>query len=461
MRGRKKRSLILGILCCLLVFMGVGFAALNITLNINGTATAINTWDVRMKSITVSTKSNGVENNETDTKILEDGETANIFVSFEKPGDNVTYEVLIENNGTLDATLGDLLINLSSTNASDKELFLIDNTFPENKKIRAGESLTFTITISFDANATEMPAGEVKFDIKLDAFQGDIKPEDIKPDATWDFEVNDSGTIIAYNYELGTNVVIPATNYEGKPIKAINARSFTGNSDAYYNAIADVYVDNETGELFVIIEADEPHFSVVKSKLLSYVKYECQSNGSQEEIDACMDESESFKFYKYGEVDLAGSIKYMTVYVNTDPSKPWQESLEMGFVLAQLSNNKKIKSINPETLKTQKTITASKINNSTVSLTSLDLSKATNLKTIGSDSFKNMNLSKIIFGNNSSVSLIGKNAFYGNKIQSLSLPGSITKIDTNAFSNNPLTTLTIEKCSYEICTPTVFGNSVK
>ena len=35
MRDRKKRNIIIGSLCCLLVFMGIGYAILSQTLNIS------------------------------------------------------------------------------------------------------------------------------------------------------------------------------------------------------------------------------------------------------------------------------------------------------------------------------------------------------------------------------------------------------------------------------------------
>ena len=38
MRDRRKRNIIIGTLCCLLVFIGIGYAVLNQVLNITGTA---------------------------------------------------------------------------------------------------------------------------------------------------------------------------------------------------------------------------------------------------------------------------------------------------------------------------------------------------------------------------------------------------------------------------------------
>ena len=72
MRGRRKRSLALGILCCLLVFMGIGFAAARTTLNITGTSTITNAWDVRLSNVLVTNASDGVTNNEEFTNLLDE-----------------------------------------------------------------------------------------------------------------------------------------------------------------------------------------------------------------------------------------------------------------------------------------------------------------------------------------------------------------------------------------------------
>ena len=57
MRDRKKRTLIIGSLCCLLVFMGIGYALLSQTLNINGTATLTGSWEIYIESMVVKNKS--------------------------------------------------------------------------------------------------------------------------------------------------------------------------------------------------------------------------------------------------------------------------------------------------------------------------------------------------------------------------------------------------------------------
>ena len=462
MKSRKNRTMVLGILCCLLLIMGVGFAALNTVLNINGIATSINTWDVRMKSIVVSDKTDNVINDQSGTKILPGGETANIKVDFVKPGDYITYEILLENNGTLDAILNDLSINLSSENEGDEQLFVIDTTFPEDKKLIAGESLTFTVTITFDSRAGNLPEGDVKFDVTLDYSQVDGIPEGTEPEKPWDFRVDENGTIISYNYDLGTDVVIPATNYRGEAIKAINSTSFSSAIENYYDAVVDVYI-NEENSMVVVIDAEEPHFSVVKNKLLSFAENDCKvNNDNQDAINQCIQEYASLEFYKYGQNNLNGYLKYMTVYVNTDPSISWQESIKQSLNATQTNSYNKINNIQPLKTNNKVLMTPSRINSTTnPKLTSLDLSNATNLQTIGSNSFKDMEVTKVTFGNNSNISLIGRNAFSGNKITSLVLPESVTRVDSNAFSDNPLKRLTIEKCSNTVCTPLNFGKELK
>ena len=48
MRDRKKRNTIIGVLCCLLVFMGVGYAILSQTLTINGIGNVKGNWNVEI-----------------------------------------------------------------------------------------------------------------------------------------------------------------------------------------------------------------------------------------------------------------------------------------------------------------------------------------------------------------------------------------------------------------------------
>ncbi|MDY6015665.1 MAG: hypothetical protein SPI91_04330, partial [Bacilli bacterium] len=51
MRDRKKRNIIIGVLCCLLVVMGIGYAILSQTLNISGIANMKGDWNVKITNV--------------------------------------------------------------------------------------------------------------------------------------------------------------------------------------------------------------------------------------------------------------------------------------------------------------------------------------------------------------------------------------------------------------------------
>ena len=380
MKDRKKRTLVIGILCCLLVFMGVGFAVMNATLNIDGTATAINTWDVRMTSITVIDNSDGASNNAELTKINEDGISANFRSDFTKPGDYITYEIKVENNGSIDAILNDISITLNVAE-QDKNLFNITDNRPEDMLLPAGEFITFTIKVEYRLDADRMPSSDIEYTVKVDYSQQTEIPSEGETEEDWTFKVNSDGLITAYNYEKGTDVVVPA-EVDGIAVTKIDSLSFVPEYDALY------YV-TESGTYVVI--KDESNFDAVKNAF----------------------ESSSFavgenNYYTQSQFDALGYVVY-GVYAG-----------KVDFGTNQVSQVSS-------------------------SITSLDFSKAFNLEEIGMGAFMNVvSLSSVNFGNINSLKSIGIQAFNGSSITGeLVLPEGLTDLNLNAFQGNKITTLTI------------------
>ena len=103
MRDRKKRNIIIGALCCLLVFMGIGYAILSQTLNISGTANMQGNWSVKITNMKL------LEANKTGRATEVSSSYTNTTASFEAdlymPGDSIEYEVTVENKGNIDAVL--------------------------------------------------------------------------------------------------------------------------------------------------------------------------------------------------------------------------------------------------------------------------------------------------------------------------------------------------------------------
>ena len=96
----KKKNVIIGTLLAAIVLMSVGYAALAQVLTINGTANINAEWDVEITGITEGTLTGA-----TTKTVTSDTTSATFEVDLAYPGATATYEVDIENKGTIDAIL--------------------------------------------------------------------------------------------------------------------------------------------------------------------------------------------------------------------------------------------------------------------------------------------------------------------------------------------------------------------
>ena len=99
---RKSKGIIIGVLCAVIVFMSIGFAALSSQLTINGNATISDTWNVQITNIAKKEGSTGATATSDPTFTAT---TANFNVSLKEPGDYAIYTVTVKNTGSLDAVL--------------------------------------------------------------------------------------------------------------------------------------------------------------------------------------------------------------------------------------------------------------------------------------------------------------------------------------------------------------------
>ena len=99
----KQRNYIIVGLCAILVIMGVGYAAFQSQLKISGTSNIASNFLVKITSITP----NSILGSAADKpEITTYNDTSATFgVSLKSPGDSITYDITIENQGTIDAIL--------------------------------------------------------------------------------------------------------------------------------------------------------------------------------------------------------------------------------------------------------------------------------------------------------------------------------------------------------------------
>jgi len=99
-RIKKKKNMIIGGLLALIFVMSVGYAAFATNLNISGTANT-SSWIIKITNIREKTHTWGADTVSTSYTDL----AASFSSTLTQPGDSITYEVTVENQGNIDASL--------------------------------------------------------------------------------------------------------------------------------------------------------------------------------------------------------------------------------------------------------------------------------------------------------------------------------------------------------------------
>ena len=279
MRDRKKRNIIIGALCCLLVFMGIGYAILSQTLNISGIANMRGNWNVKITNMELLSenktgRAEEVSHSFTDT-------TATFEANLYMPGDSIKYRVTVENQGNIDA----LLKSIIPTTTNRSEGIKFSHSEIDNTVLTAGKTITFTMKVEFLEDATSIPkVDNVKYNLELVYVQyngGEYTPA-VEPAEESCFMISDDGTLLSYDRSCGTdNVVIPA-KINNIPVKRVAIMAF-----ASTGAIA----QTSTGESIYIFKNEE-----AKTKYIENMRKE---GSTDEEINEIMKTS-----YIYGSAEL-------------------------------------------------------------------------------------------------------------------------------------------------------------
>mgnify|MGYP002524623673 CR=1 FL=1 len=152
MRSKKKKNIMIIVLCFVLLLMGVGYAVVSQRLTIGGTAKMQGVWDVRITNIQLSRKTGLAKDNS--------HKYENLSASFQTetlaPGDMLEYTVSVSNKGNIDALVSEINATLDGPEA-------IKYTVEGIKKgdvIKEGVTKEVIITIKFDENATVIPTNK-------------------------------------------------------------------------------------------------------------------------------------------------------------------------------------------------------------------------------------------------------------------------------------------------------------
>lgn len=149
MSKRKKNNIIIGSLLAVVLLMAVGYAAFSTVLNIQGTGSISSSWNIKITNVEVSNIVGEASDAEGTT--WEDL-TATINSNLVSPGDSITYDVTIRNDGTLDAVLTD--INLSES--INPAISFSTSNLTEGTELGAGEEAILKVTVTYN-DVTSQP----------------------------------------------------------------------------------------------------------------------------------------------------------------------------------------------------------------------------------------------------------------------------------------------------------------
>ncbi len=146
---KNNKNWLIGGLLAAIVVMAVGYAALSQELEIFGTAQIDADWNVEIAEINEVTTDYAV------TEAISSTETTATFVvDLQQPGASAVYDVVIENNGTINAII-DSIDFQQTTNMADITFALSGIT--ENQELDVEGSHTATLTVEWDIAGEYVP----------------------------------------------------------------------------------------------------------------------------------------------------------------------------------------------------------------------------------------------------------------------------------------------------------------
>ena len=146
-----QRNYIIAGLCMILVIMGVGYAAFSSQLRISGTSNITSDFAVRIISITPnSIVGEAADKSEVTTHT---DTTATFGTTLQKPGDSITYDVVIENEGNIDATLK----TITKTDTSNSAILFETSGVNEGDELGVGETATMKVKVTYNPSVTSQP----------------------------------------------------------------------------------------------------------------------------------------------------------------------------------------------------------------------------------------------------------------------------------------------------------------
>ena len=208
-RNKKKRNIIIFSLVGVLLCMVAGYAAFQTRLEIKGTSKVTSNWNILITNVTEGTPTGSAENA---VKPSWKNTSASMEANLYDKGDAMEYDVTIENQGTIDAKLNDILTNLQNSNS--EAVLITFSGYAKGEILKAGESKLIHVKIEYNP---EYDGGETSSEVTIDFDYGQNNNEENNPDdqylLTYDYSTNGGQSVeLDKEYMLsGSNVNLDNT----------------------------------------------------------------------------------------------------------------------------------------------------------------------------------------------------------------------------------------------------------
>ncbi len=211
-RKRSQRKIIIYSLIGILFLMVVGYAAFSTTLEIKGTSKVTSNWDIEITYVTPGTPTGSAENAVAPSF---DKLWASMEANLYDKGDAMEYDVTIENKGTLDAKLNDILTNVEKEN--NEAVLITFSGYTKGEILKAKTSKVVHVKIEYNP---EYEGGETSSEVEINFDYVQNNNETNNPDTqyliTYDYQTN-GGTnadIKEEYYASGSNINLENTAYK-------------------------------------------------------------------------------------------------------------------------------------------------------------------------------------------------------------------------------------------------------
>ena len=208
-RSKRKRNIIIFSLVGVLLCMAIGYAAFQTQLKVTGSSTVTSNWDIEITNVTSGTPTGSAENAVAPSF---DKLWASMEANLYDKGDAMEYDVTIENKGTLDAKLNDIITNLDNSN--NEAVIITFSGYTKGEVLKAKTSKVVHVKIEYNP---EYEGGETSSEVEINFDYGQNNNEENNPDSqyllTYDYSTN-GGTSVELTEELiasGSNVDLSNT----------------------------------------------------------------------------------------------------------------------------------------------------------------------------------------------------------------------------------------------------------